>query len=151
AATPLEAKAPPAGAPPSAGPARRILVEFSRQVNHLSLTAILAADGTAVASVVNQSRFQGPQTTNLLAMLADAAVKAVDLLTAGSLEDVLVITDTDYIVIKRIADGRTFHALILGREGNLTQARLLMGNFEPKIAEAMAAWDEAAEASGTRA
>ena len=134
-------------APPAAGPARRILVEFSRQVNHLSLTALLAADGTAVASVVNQTRFQGPQTTNLLAMLADAAVKAVDLMTAGSLEDVLVITDTDYVAIKRIADGRFFHTLILSREGNLTQARLLMGNFEPKIAEALIAAQDAAPAA----
>ncbi|MEK6813860.1 MAG: hypothetical protein AABY65_03905 [Nitrospirota bacterium] len=144
---PPEAKAPLAPTPPSAGPARRILVEFSRQVNHLSLTALLAADGTAVASVVNQNRFQGPQTTNLLSMLADAAVKAVDLMTAGSLEDVLVITDTDYIAIKRIADGRYFHTLILRREGNLTQARLLMGNFEPKIAEALIAAQDAAVAS----
>ena len=116
-------------------------------MNHLSLTALLAADGTAVASVVNQNRFQGPQTTNLLSMLADAAVKAVDLMTAGSLEDVLVITDTDYIAIKRIADGRYFHTLILRREGNLTQARLLMGNFEPKIAEALIAAQDAAVAS----
>lgn len=144
---PPEAKAPPAPTPPAAPPVRRILVEFSRQVNHLSLTALLAADGTAVASVVNQTRFQGPQTTNLLAMLADAAVKAVDLMTAGSLEDVLVITDTDYVAIKRIADGRYFHALIVGREGNLTQARLLMGNFEPKIAEALIAAQDAAVAS----
>ncbi|OGW62630.1 MAG: hypothetical protein A2V83_10140 [Nitrospirae bacterium RBG_16_64_22] len=138
---------PEVKAPPAAGPARRILVEFSRQVNHLSLTALLAADGTAVASVVNQTRFQGPQTTNLLAMLADAAVKAVDLMTAGSLEDVLVITDTDYVAIKRIADGRFFHTLILSREGNLTQARLLMGNFEPKIAEALIAAQDAAPAA----
>ncbi len=152
---PIEEKKPPpapetvrqAQAPPAAAPVRRMLVEFSRQVSHLSLTTLLSADGAMVASVVNQPRFQGPQTAKLLAMLADAAVKAVDLLTAGSLEDVLVITDTDYIAVKRIADGRYFHTLILSREGNLTQARLLMGNFEPKIAESLIAAQDSASTS----
>lgn len=107
-------------------PLRTILNSIVAQVDGAVAAVVMASDGIPVDEVVvEQSEYDIQLLAVEYATVLKEIRRAVDVIKAGSLEEVSIATAQTRVVV-RVLNDELFAALILTREGNFGKGRYLL-------------------------
>jgi predicted regulator of Ras-like GTPase activity (Roadblock/LC7/MglB family) len=96
------------------------------------------SDGISIGGGSIFANFDSSVASAEFASVANAAIRALKSLGSDKLEDILLTTDSLYIIIRFIGKTNYYHGLAINKtNGNLGRSRLIMKNYEAKIVEAM--------------
>lgn len=115
-----------------------VMNEFVQQVDEIVFSTIVSMDDAT--PVTGYSTNESLDITIPVAFLAEVARKgimATENSNFGKTEDVLLTTDTNFIIIRMIPETNYMHCVVLTRQGNWGIAKVLMAKFSKKFKEVL--------------
>jgi len=100
-------------------------------------TDVVGMDGLSIAGISASSSFDSHAASARFAMVMKLGSKVSDKINMGAVDDLLVTTDTSYIIARFLGNGSYYWGLSVTKDATLGMVRMLMNDYATRLWDAV--------------
>ncbi len=98
---------------------------------------VVGMDGLSIAGVSLNPNFDAHAASARFAMVMKLGSKVSDKINMGAVDDLLVTTDTSYIIARFLGNGSYYWGLSVTKDATLGMVRMLMNDYATRLWDAV--------------